>query len=100
MPSMLEATLNALYVAAFFVVPFVLGIGIARAMRVKDLGIKLGWILLTISISLAPFINAWKTDKPWSKVLKPGIDLGGGTNLVYQLVPVPNEEITADLMMR
>lgn len=97
---MLEATLNALYVAAFFVVPFLLGIGISRALRVKDMGIKLGWILLTISIALAPFINVLVKGKEWSKVLKPGIDLGGGTNLVYQLVPSPTEEITADLMAR
>ncbi len=72
--------------AVVFVLPFVLGTLLAQALRLKDLGFKLGVVLFAIFFSLAPFVYQQLTsDKGWTSALKMGIDLAGGTNLVYQI---------------
>lgn len=72
--------------AAVFILPFVLGTLLAQGLRLKDLGFKFGVVLFSIFFSLAPFIYQQLTnDKGWTSALKMGIDLAGGTNLVYQI---------------
>ena len=45
-----------LIVVAIFAVPFALGDGIARVLKLKDLGFKMGVILLTAVLGLTPFV--------------------------------------------
>ncbi len=45
-----------LIVIAIFVVPFALGGFVARTLKLKDLGFKMGVILLTAVLGLTPFV--------------------------------------------
>jgi SecD/SecF fusion protein len=73
--------------AVVFILPFVLGAFLARGLRLKDSGFKIGLVLFSIFFSLAPFVYAQLTDKKegWRGAVNMGIDLAGGTNLVYQI---------------
>ena len=46
-------------VATVFVVPFVLGSLIARALRLRDMGFRVGIVLFALVLGLAPF--AWQS---------------------------------------
>ena len=81
-------------VIAVLVLPFVIGGALARFMKLKDYGFKIGAVLCAAAIGLTPFIvnitQAEPTDGE-SKValgmknsIRLGIDLAGGTNLVFQ----------------
>ncbi len=70
-------------IALVFIVPFVLGQVIASAMKLKDLGFKMGVVLFAIFLSAAPFVYQALQGKPMSKAISLGIDLAGGTNLIY-----------------
>jgi SecD/SecF fusion protein len=70
-------------VALVFIVPFILGQLIAQAMKLKDLGFKMGVVLLSIFLSAAPFAYQVMLGRPMSKAISLGIDLAGGTNLIY-----------------
>lgn len=70
-------------VALVFIVPFILGQLIAAAMKLKDLGFKMGVVLFSIFLSAAPFVYQALQGKPMSKAISLGIDLAGGTNLIY-----------------
>lgn len=74
-----------LFMLAIFVLPFVLGTLIAKALRTEDLATRIGVVLFTIFASIAPF--AWVTSQgqSWKSAIPLGIDLAGGTNLVYQI---------------
>lgn len=70
-------------VAMVFIVPFVLGQLIAQGLKLKDLGFKMGVVLFSIFLSAAPFVyQAMRGNSPW-KAISLGIDLAGGTNLIY-----------------
>ena len=45
-----------LVVVAVFVVPFVLGSLIARALKLRDLGFKIGVVLFAAALGLTPFV--------------------------------------------
>lgn len=69
-----------------FVLPFVLGGLIGQALRLKDLSFKFGVVLFAVFFSLSPFIYyQLMSPKGWTSAFKIGIDLAGGTNLVYQV---------------
>ncbi|MGV3484526.1 MAG: protein translocase subunit SecD, partial [Planctomycetaceae bacterium] len=63
---------------AVFVLPIVLGGLLARALRVPDLSTRLGWILFAVlaSVTVLTFYR-----------LRLGVDLRGGTILVYEIDP-------------
>ncbi len=68
-----------------FGVPYLLGKGIARALKLRDLAGKIGWILCAVAIASTPFLyQMYHGNSPWSAI-RLGIDLAGGSNLVYQL---------------
>jgi SecD/SecF fusion protein len=91
-----------LYLAGFLVVPFALGFGISRALRVKEYAGKLGLILFTIGLACSPFVNQLAKGNPWLSALDLGIDLAGGTNLVYELAEQGSDQeaLSDDLMNR
>lgn len=103
--------------AVVFIVPFLLGNLIGRLLRLNDLSGRIGVVLMTIFMALAPFAyqeisgrieesqvlaarakaktNAKSTDaeipeipfkrRTWRDAIHWGIDLAGGTNLVYEI---------------
>lgn len=88
--------------AVVFIVPFILGALLARMIRMDDLSTRIGVVLFAIFASLAPFafvmmetqkverVVAGKTvvetvNRSWKDAIKLGIDLAGGTNLVYAI---------------
>ncbi len=77
-----------LVLIALFVIPYLVGALLSRALGMKDYSNRIGTVLLAFSLGLAPFgfhiIQAGKFDA-WKNALHWGIDLAGGTNLIYQV---------------
>ena len=88
--------------AIVFILPFVLGNLFARLLRLEDLSTRIGVVLFTIIASLAPFVYAMlqthtvervingveqkeQVHGSWKDAIHLGIDLEGGTNLVYAI---------------
>jgi SecD/SecF fusion protein len=73
--------------AAVFILPFILGAVLGQVLRLKDLSFKFGVVLFSVFFSLAPFVYQELTNEKqgWKGAIKIGIDLAGGTNLVYQV---------------
>ena len=78
--------------AAVFILPFLLGTAIARAARIEDMSTRIGTVLFSIIASLAPFIFMEIQGRSWKEALPLGIDLAGGTNLVYEIDNVAAEQ--------
>lgn len=70
---------------AVFTLPFVLGTLLANWLKLKDLGFKFGVVLFAAAISLTPFAYQSFKGYDWRTAIRLGIDLAGGTNLVYQI---------------
>ncbi|MCA8989037.1 MAG: protein translocase subunit SecDF, partial [Planctomycetaceae bacterium] len=73
-----------LWILGLFVLPFVLGNLIARATRMKDDAKRYGIVLMMLFVFLAPFISQSLHGLKIQDAFRLGIDLAGGTNLVYQ----------------
>ena len=77
-----------LMVCILCVLPFVAGAFLARLLRLKEYSNRIGTVLLSLTLGLAPFgyhiIQAGKFEA-WKDALRWGIDLAGGTNLIYQV---------------
>jgi SecD/SecF fusion protein len=77
-----------LVLIALFVAPYIVGAVLSRVLRMKDYSNRIGTVLLAFTLGLAPFgfhiIQAGKFDA-WKNALRWGIDLAGGTNLIYQV---------------
>jgi SecD/SecF fusion protein len=76
-----------------FILPFVAGQLIAQWLRLKDLATPMGVVLFAIALALAPFGYQIMQGRPWYTRLHLGIDLAGGTNLIYA---VDREKAKAD----
>ena len=94
-----------------FVLPFLLGQLLGRALRAKELAGKIGVVLCTAILGLTPFV--WQIGSGlsdgesfgqslgrMSNAISLGIDLAGGTNMVFQVEPSDEKEITDELMER
>uniref|UniRef100_A0A7C2JZK5 Multifunctional fusion protein n=1 Tax=Schlesneria paludicola TaxID=360056 RepID=A0A7C2JZK5_9PLAN len=67
-----------------FVLPFVVGQLLGQALKLKEFGFKIGVVLFSIALATAPFIyNAIMPQHSWTDAIALGIDLAGGTNLIY-----------------
>ncbi|MCA9089745.1 MAG: protein translocase subunit SecD [Planctomycetaceae bacterium] len=81
-------------VIAVIVLPFVAGNLIAGLLKMKDVGNRLGITLFCITLAVIPFCI-----QPLNEALRLGIDLAGGTNLVYEVDRDATEkEITPSVM--
>jgi len=69
--------------AAVLILPFVLGSYLAKALKMPQLGTRLGFICLAVIASLVVLFN---------KLPGLGVDLRGGTILVYEIDPSMNVE--------
>ncbi len=93
-------TLKLLLFVLVVVVSFGGGYLIAQALRLRDLSVKIGTVLFTIGLALSPFLNTMFIEKkPWIDTLSFGIDLAGGTNLVYELDGKPKDSETVGRMV-
>jgi SecD/SecF fusion protein len=72
-----------LFLVVVFIVPFVLGTLIANVLRLEDLSTRIGVVLFSIFASLAPFAWVMSQGLSWKNAIPLGIDLAGGTNLVF-----------------
>ncbi len=83
-----------------FVLPYVAGALVARALRLKEYSNRIGTVLLAFTLGLAPFFYEIGTTGEWGswkKCLRLGIDLNGGTNLIYQVDTKQAEEEKKDI---
>ena len=84
-----------LLMIALCVLPYVFGAFLARALRLKEYSNRIGTVLLAFTLGLAPFgYRIAETGKfeSWKDALRWGIDLAGGTNLIYQVETKKAEE--------
>ena len=72
-------------IAVLFTVPYLMGWLIARLLNLSDLSKRIGVVLMVTSMSLAPFAFEELRGKSWTNAIHLGIDLAGGTNLVYAI---------------
>ncbi|MFG0335590.1 MAG: protein translocase subunit SecD [Maioricimonas sp. JB049] len=91
-----------LIVIAVLVLPFVIGQLIANALKLKDLGFRMGVVLFAITLGLSPFVTRMATGGNWRDAINLGIDLAGGTNMVFQVdreaAEAMEKEINSELM--
>ncbi len=86
-----------LLVVAVLVVPFVLGHFLANALRLRDFGFRIGVALLALCLGLTPFAVRMARGVEFWDTIRLGIDLAGGTNMVFQ-VRSDGKEITNAVM--
>lgn len=84
-------------VFAVVILPFVFGQMLANSLKVKDWGMRFGISLFALVLGLAPFVAALIGGKPMNEVIRLGIDLKGGTNMVFQ-VKGEGKTITNEVM--
>jgi SecD/SecF fusion protein len=93
-----------LIVLAVLVLPFVIGQLIANALKLKDLSFKIGITLFSLTLGLAPFVSAMAEGRSWKDAISLGIDLAGGSNMVFQVDHEGAKElekiVNAELMER
>ena len=103
-PSAASAWLMFLFVVLVIVIPFVLGSLAARALRMKDISMKLGIIFFAVFLALTPF--GWRIahGKSPMDALRMGIDLAGGADLIFQddteKAAQDQKKITPEVMQR
>ena len=87
------AWLTFAVVAAVFVLPFTISWLIGKQLRMKDVPMRLGLVLFLAALGLTPFVYrgavAAANGQPFmagvKESLKLGIDLAGGTNMVFEV---------------
>ncbi len=93
-----------LLVVAVIVIPFVLGSLLSRALRMKDVSMRIGLVLFTVFLAITPF--AWRMIQGHSPkdALRLGIDLAGGSDLIFQVdtekAQQEEKKITPQVMQR
>lgn len=91
-------------VVTVIVVPFVLGSLLARALRMKDVSMRIGLVLFTVFLAITPF--AWRLvqGRSLKDALRLGIDLAGGSDLIFQVdtekAQQEEKKITPQVMQR
>ena len=80
------------------VVPFVLGTLISGALRSREFATRIGVTLMAITLGISPFIVRYFNGTPPNEMVRLGIDLAGGTNMVFQVKPDEGKIITQNVM--
>ncbi len=81
------------------VLPFVLAWLIARALKVQEWTGRIAVVMFTLAIGMAPFLTSLMNGQPIADRFRLGIDLAGGTNMVFQ-VKSEGKELTNEIMSR
>ncbi|MDB4743512.1 protein translocase subunit SecD [Planctomicrobium sp.] len=82
-PSSAEGWGIFLLVIAILVLPFVLGNVIANALKMKHLATRISIVLLAITLGISPFVMTLVRGDSLKDAIRLGIDLAGGTNMVF-----------------
>ncbi len=85
-------------VLAILILPLVAGSFLAGLLKVKDYGGRIGAILLALTLALTPLVSGYLSGVPLEETLRLGIDLAGGTNLVFEVESTAEKEITPAVM--
>ncbi len=70
---------------AVIFVPFIVGSLLANALKLKDYSSRMGTVLFCLTAALTPFCFQLSQGQKIEDCFRLGIDLAGGTNLVYQI---------------
>jgi SecD/SecF fusion protein len=80
-----SVTGKLLFVVAVLILPFVLGHLLASVLKLKDDGMRFSTCLFALFASLAPFLWHGMQGTDFNNIIRRGIDLAGGTNMVFQV---------------
>lgn len=87
------------FVLAVIILPFVLGHLLASVLKLKDDGMRISTCLFALFASVAPFIWHGFQGTDFNDIVRRGIDLAGGTNMVFQIDKNQTEkEVTSQAM--
>lgn len=87
----------AIFVAGL-VGAFVLGAFLARAMKASDWAIRFGVCLAALAFGAMPFLIRMVNGESVGSGLRLGIDLAGGTNMVFQVESDKEKPLTSEIM--
>ena len=80
------------------ILAFVLGVVIAKAIKMNDWGLRIGVCLAALAIGVMPFIVRMANGQTLGDGIRLGIDLAGGTNMVFKVQPEEGKELTNEVM--
>lgn len=93
-----------LTVVAVIVLPFVIGQFLAQTLRMKEYATKFGLVLFALTLATAPFVTQVAQGNNPLSAIDLGIDLAGGTNMVFQVdrqeAEAVDKEVTPEVMDR
>lgn len=87
----------AIFVAGL-VGAFVLGAFLARTMKMTDWALRFGVCLAALAFGTMPFLVRAINGEAIGSGLRLGIDLAGGTNMVFQVEPDEEKPLTSAIM--
>jgi len=85
-------------VIAVLVLPFVAGAFLSKVLNMADWSFRFGVCLLALCIGVTPFALRALNGKSLGEGIRLGIDLAGGTNLVFKVKPEEGKEVTDKVM--
>lgn len=86
-----------LTLAALLILPFVAGSYISKAIESPEWSTRIGVVIFAVSLGVLPFASALLGGVPLIEKFRLGIDLAGGTNMVFQ-VRGGEKEVTPQIM--
>ncbi|MBT4864745.1 MAG: protein translocase subunit SecD, partial [Planctomycetaceae bacterium] len=94
-------------IVAIFAVPILLGNLLATALKLKDMGGRFSVVLLAFTLGVAPFAwhlydgnqNGLTVQASFKNAIRLGIDLEGGTNLIFEVDHSASEKEITDQVM-
>ena len=99
-----NAFLIFLIVAALLILPFVIGSFVAKRLKVREHGTRLGVLLLALVLAVFPFLSEWLAGNSWRDAIRLGIDLAGGTNMKFMVdrdeLAKSDKQVTPEIMDR
>ncbi|MFO1003380.1 MAG: protein translocase subunit SecD [Planctomycetaceae bacterium] len=81
------------------VLPFVLAYVAAKALKVQEWTGRLAVVFFTLAVGASPFLTSLMKGERLDKRFRLGIDLAGGTNMVFQVKP-EGKEVNDQVMDR
>ncbi len=87
------------FAIAVIVLPLVLGQLLASALKLKEFAGRISVCLFALFLSAAPLVWHAAMGTPPEKVIRKGIDLAGGTNMVFQVDRNQTEKEVTDEAM-
>ncbi|MFO0976313.1 MAG: protein translocase subunit SecD [Planctomycetaceae bacterium] len=91
--------LFAVIVLSMIILPFVFGSLLGKALKCPEWSGRIGVVIFTIILGFAPFISPLLKGESIASRFRLGIDLAGGTNMVFQ-VRGDGKAITPEIMDR